>query len=266
VNVQDYFKALTIGAAVSLAAQAEGPTRFLAGGTDLLMQLEREPELVSRTPDPSPPGIGEELGQADSLPDGVTLIDLADVPEMAQIEWSDSGLTIGASVKLADLLSPELAAAGYGLLAQGAAEVGSPQIRHLATLGGNVCNASPSADTAAPLLALEAEALLVSAEGERSLPLRQFWLGPGKTALRPGELNISRPYSSSWPLLAWPWFTAWSRRPLKPEMSPATTLWSNTWPRQAACLSRIFLKPRPIKFIGVTKATSRPCIMPWLRP
>jgi carbon-monoxide dehydrogenase medium subunit len=200
-EVRDYHKAVSIEHALALAARAEPPVRFLAGGTDLLMELARPQESAGQAAGLPRPELAESRARhAASLPSsepGVTLIDVADVPEMTRIEWSGSGLTIGASVKLADLLEAGLDAGGLGLLAQGAAEVGSPQIRHLATIGGNVCNASPSADTAAPLLALAAEARLASADGERTVPLSRFWLGPGKTMLRPGEmlaaLHVPRP-------------------------------------------------------------------------
>ena len=78
----------------------------------------------------------------------------------------------------------------YTALAMGAGLIGSVQIQNMATVGGNICNASPSADTAPGLLASGAQVVLASAMGERSLPLEAFFLGPGKTALQPGELLV----------------------------------------------------------------------------
>ncbi|MDH3771052.1 MAG: FAD binding domain-containing protein, partial [Nitrospirota bacterium] len=77
------------------------------------------------------------------------------------------------------------------VLADGASVVAGPQIRNLATLGGNVCNASPSADCIPPLLVLNARAELRSAEGQRSVPLDEFFVGPGQTVLDPGEVLAS---------------------------------------------------------------------------
>ena len=97
-------------------------------------------------------------------------------------------LRIGSATKLADIVRSPFLTAGCGCWPTSAAQVGSVQIRHLATLGGNLCNASPSADTAPALLALDAEAAIVSHEGERRVPLDRFFLGPGRTVLQPGEL------------------------------------------------------------------------------
>jgi carbon-monoxide dehydrogenase medium subunit len=76
----------------------------------------------------------------------------------------------------------------YPVLVEAALRLGSPQIRNVATVGGNLCNASPCADTATPLLVLEARVRLRGPAGERELPLEQLFLGAGETALAPGEL------------------------------------------------------------------------------
>jgi carbon-monoxide dehydrogenase medium subunit len=76
----------------------------------------------------------------------------------------------------------------YPVLARGAAEVGSVQIRNLATLGGNMCNASPSADTSPSLLVLDAQVRILGPGGERTVPITEFWTGPGRTVLNPGEI------------------------------------------------------------------------------
>jgi len=166
-RVRDYLKAHSIQEAVTLAAQSERPFCFLAGGTDLLLKL----------------------GHGDGSP--ITLIDVSDVAEMSVVEAGGDGWTIGGAVKMAQLKQAILPASPYRALGQGAGEVGSPQIRNLATIGGNVCTASPSADTAAPLLALDARATLLSPRGSRELPLAELWLGPGQTALAEGELLVS---------------------------------------------------------------------------
>jgi CO/xanthine dehydrogenase FAD-binding subunit len=96
-----------------------------------------------------------------------------------------AGLFIGACVTLTELLKhpaiPEL-------LKLAAAEMAAPGIRNIATLGGNICNASPAGDTLPPLYVLEAEVVLLSLRGRRILPIAEFILGPGKTCLAPDEL------------------------------------------------------------------------------
>jgi CO/xanthine dehydrogenase FAD-binding subunit len=143
-------------------------SRAIAGGTDILLKLRSN---------------GSEE---------VTLIDISDVGELSGIQVTQGGIRIGAATRLADIVKAEaFQHAPFSALAQGAVQVGSPQIRNLATLGGNLCNAAPSADTAAPLLVLEACAEIQSGAGRRSLPLTDFFKGPGKTALQPGELLVS---------------------------------------------------------------------------
>jgi len=80
--------------------------------------------------------------------------------------------------------------AGYPALAESAALVGSVQVRNLATVGGNLCNAAPSADMAPPLLALDAEAVIAGRRGRRAVPLAEFFLGVRRTVLAPDELLV----------------------------------------------------------------------------
>jgi CO/xanthine dehydrogenase FAD-binding subunit len=147
--------------------------RLLAGGTDLLLKYPQQPEA------------------------DLTLVDITGVIGLSGIAEERDGVAIGAATRLAEIITSDLIADRYPVLAEGAVVVAGPQIRNLATLGGNVCNASPSADTIAPLLVLDAEARIVSASGRRSVPLGEFFTGPGQTVLEPGEL-----LESLW--LPWP--------------------------------------------------------------
>ena len=164
--IQSYIRVGSIQQALAQMQQAApvGNARLLAGGTDLLPQVH-----TGRIAD-------------------VVLVDVSDVPELQGISADGDGLRIGSATKLADIVRSPFLAGGLRVLADSAAQVGSVQIRHLATLGGNLCNASPSADTAPALLALDAEAVIVSQTGERRIPLDRFFAGPGRTALEPGEL------------------------------------------------------------------------------
>lgn len=146
----------------AVAALAERPdAHLLAGGTDLMVEVN----MGHRRPG--------------------SVVALRRVEELRG--WrADGHLDLGATLTYATV-ERELTALAPGL-AMAARTVGSPQIRNLATLGGNVATASPAGDALPWLLALDAEVILVSAHGERVLPLTGFLTGPKRTALRPGEL------------------------------------------------------------------------------
>lgn len=136
----------------------------LAGGTDLFLKMERRQT------------------QAD------TVVDLKRIPELGRIEAADGGVRIGALALMDSLGASSLIAGQYEALTRSARVVGSIQTRNRATLGGNLANASPAADTATPLMALGASAEAADATGTRQVPVDQLFLGPGRTALRDGEL------------------------------------------------------------------------------
>ena len=102
----------------------------------------------------------------------------------------DGGLRIGASVTARELELDARVRSRFPALAESAAMVGSVQVRNLATLGGNLCNAAPSADMAPPLLALDAEAVIAGPSGQRRVPMASFFLGVRRTVLAPGELLL----------------------------------------------------------------------------
>ena len=117
------------------------------------------------------------------------IVSLLRVPELRGTEFSESdGLRIGASVTMTEVADSPVVRERYTAIAEGAALVGSHQTMNMATVGGNLCNAAPSAEIAPPLLAFDAEAIIVGPSGRRSLALEEFFLGPGKTALAQGEL------------------------------------------------------------------------------
>jgi carbon-monoxide dehydrogenase medium subunit len=150
--------------ALGLLKQFGGKAKAIAGGTDLVVQMKNK--LV--TPE--------------------WVINLLNVPELTGMNKDGNGLRIGALVKHAALENSPLLREGWGILASAAHKVGSPQVRHLGTLGGNLCNASPAADTAPALLVLEAEVTLVRQDGERRIPLESFFTGPGLTVLKGDEI------------------------------------------------------------------------------
>lgn len=175
--IADYVRAASIDEVLMALSETSGHAQIIAGGTDLLTRLQRTPTSESM------PHRGSDV------PSGAPprVVDISSVRELDGIEVKPDGLHIGAATRLADIERSALLTGAWRVLADGAARVGSPQIRNLATLGGNVCNASPAADTIPPLLVLDAAAEILSVRGQRTLPLAEFFVGPGRTVLQPGE-------------------------------------------------------------------------------
>ncbi|OGA67714.1 MAG: medium FAD-binding subunit of molybdenum enzyme [Betaproteobacteria bacterium RIFCSPLOWO2_12_FULL_65_14] len=146
-----------------------GNVTVLAGGTDLMPQAN-----------------------AGRLPFQPVLMNVRRVPELCGIAKAGGVVRIGALVTISELLESALVRERLGLLWQACDHFASDQIRNAATLGGNVCNASPAGDTLVPLLALEASAVLASKPNGRlemrRVPLGQFFTGPGRTVRQPTEL------------------------------------------------------------------------------
>ena len=148
--------------AEAMRGRAAANTKILCGGTDFYTVL----------------GTAQPQG---------TIIDLTRVKELDGITSAESEIRIGACTSWTKLIATPLSSAFDGLKAAGR-EVGSIQIQNRATIGGNLCNASPAADGVPPLLALEAEVELVSAAASRRLPLSGFILGNRRTALKSDEI------------------------------------------------------------------------------
>src|SRR5262245_29733254 len=151
-----YYAPRTLERALALKAEHGPRARFVAGATDLLLEIERGGRTL---PDGSIPG----------------LIDLTHIPGLAHIEARDGWIDLGALVTHNQCVASPLVVAHAFPLARACWEVGAPQIRNRATVAGNVITASPANDTIPPLLALDATVTLASAaRGERTLPLRDF--------------------------------------------------------------------------------------------
>nr|MCU0494941.1 FAD binding domain-containing protein [Chloroflexaceae bacterium] len=161
---QTYFQPQTLTDALALLHNHGSNARLVAGGTDLLVELQRGVRPTS------------------------TLIDLSAVTGLKYIREENGIIHMGALATHNDVVASPLCVARALPLAQACWEVGAPQIRTRATIAGNLVTASPANDTITPLIALEAEVVLTSLHGERVLPLRDFYLGVRRTALQPGEL------------------------------------------------------------------------------
>ena len=164
----EYHAPTSLNEAISLLQEYGEAARPLAGGTDLVVQMK---EKATKFAAPS------------------HIVSLLRVPELSGVSFSESeGLRIGAGATMSQVADSPIIRERYRAIAEGAALVGSIQTMNMATVGGNLCNAAPSADIAPPLLALEAEAVIVGPSGRRKLVLEEFFLGPGKTALAADEL------------------------------------------------------------------------------
>ena len=163
----EYAAPRTVKEAVALLARANGDARCLAGGTDLIAQMKegrRSPSLI---------------------------VDVKRIPDLMRLEYADRrGLRLGAGVSCSAIYEHPVVREKYPIIVDACSLVGSLQIQNRASVGGNLCNAAPSADTAPAFLALNATAVVVGPLGRRQIPLTEFFVGPGKTVLGPGELLV----------------------------------------------------------------------------
>ncbi|MDE0636096.1 MAG: xanthine dehydrogenase family protein subunit M [Candidatus Poribacteria bacterium] len=159
----EYFEPTTLAEASRLFAQEHA--QLLAGGTDLVIGMK----AYTETPQ--------------------SVISLQQIPDLDGITTdTDNGITIGAMTKVREVELSEDVQEHHTALAEGASEIGSIQIRNLATIGGNIAHASPAADTVAGLLVADAQVSIASAEGERTVPINELFTGPGQTVLKSGEI------------------------------------------------------------------------------
>lgn len=165
LNHFEYFTPKTSGEVLDLVGRLGNKAKILAGGTDLLIMMKEKmlkPEY---------------------------LIDINDVKEFKSISYEPGkGAVIGAATKISEIEHSDLIREKYFALHQAAGELGSVQVRTMATIGGNSCHASPAAETPPPLVALGAKVVISSISGEKELPLEEFILGNRKTALSDGEM------------------------------------------------------------------------------
>jgi carbon-monoxide dehydrogenase medium subunit len=165
--LQNYFSPKTVEEAISLLSQYGDKARVISGGTDFLVQMKRQ----------------------EPLPD--YLISLGGIHELNYIRYDEArGLRVGALTPIGDIAGSPLVCRQFSILAQAAGMLGTPAIRNQATLGGNLCNAAPSADTASPLLVLEAKAKIAGPGGEKIVPIENFFVGPGQTILEKSHMLI----------------------------------------------------------------------------
>lgn len=157
----------SLAQALSLLAAAGEKGRVLAGGTDLIIQMR----AGVRTPE--------------------QIVDVKNIPELQTIAFSpQDGLRLGAAVSCARITEDAVLKQQYPGLVEAAALIGSDQIQNRCSLGGNLCNGSPAADTTPALIALGATCVIASARGTRTVPVEQVVTAPGRTVLQPDELLV----------------------------------------------------------------------------
>ena len=161
----EHFQPSNLKEAIKILSAKGKKTRIIAGGTDLLNAMRD----------------GEESPAC--------IVDLKGLKGLDYIEYKEKGgLRIGSLTKLASIERSSMLKKKYPVLCQAAHSIGSVQIRNMATIGGNLCNAAPSADMAPALIALGAKCRVQGAKGKRTIPIEDFFAGPGKTQLKKGEI------------------------------------------------------------------------------
>jgi len=158
-----YYKPRTLDEALKLLNELD-EAKVIAGGTDLLIDMR----------------IGRYRPK--------NIIDINDLNELKYIVDDGDWIRIGALTRLQELIDSEIVREKLPILYEAVYHMASWQIRNMATIGGNLCNASPAADTAPPLMVLEAKLRVISIEGERTIDVREFFSGPRKTVLKRNEL------------------------------------------------------------------------------
>jgi carbon-monoxide dehydrogenase medium subunit len=163
-----YQTATTVDEAVSLLAAGGERARVLTGGTDLIVQLR------------------EGLREADLV------VDIKKIPELMAIEWTAAGgLRLGAGVPCSRIYGDKRLSQAYRALAEAANIIGGWQIQSRASIGGNLCNSSPAADSVPALIAYDVTCHIAGPQGRRSVPVHSFCTGPGRNVLTRGEILTS---------------------------------------------------------------------------
>lgn len=162
----EYEAPTSVADAVKVLSKHHGAARPLAGGTDLIDQI--------RT--------GRHAPQV--------VVDIKKIPALSALELSDEGLRLGAAVPCYRIYGDRDVAAVYAALADSARIIGGIQIQSRASIGGNLCNSGPAADSTPSLIALGAVARIAGPAGLRDVPVEDFCTGPGKNVLAPGEILV----------------------------------------------------------------------------
>jgi CO/xanthine dehydrogenase FAD-binding subunit len=161
----DYLAPNTINEACLLLYKYGGKAKLMAGGTDLLVTMKQKKLIPSY------------------------VVNIKGIPNLDYIHYSqEEGLRIGALATLHSIASSPIIGEKFGLLQTACNKIGTPQVRNMGTIGGNICNGGPSQDSVPALLVLNARLKVVSLQQERIVPIGEFFVGPFQTALDQMEL------------------------------------------------------------------------------
>lgn len=192
-----YIKPASLTEAVAFLGEHQDKARIYAGGTDLMVQLRDRDE---------------------KLADVEYMLDCSQVPELNGIEETEDLVRIGAMVSHTEISQSEIIKREAAFLGQASATVGSPQIRNMGTVGGNICNGSPAADTLSPLVAMDAKLIIQSISGVRECLVKDIYSKTGDVLLADNELVVCLEF---------------------PKMSGFKTLFTKLGRRKALAISRM---------------------------
>jgi carbon-monoxide dehydrogenase medium subunit len=160
----DYSEAPSLDDALNELEKYGTDARIIAGGTDLVLNMKKKKILPPR------------------------VISLHNLKELDFVQKQNSLVRIGALARHADLAANQMLMRHFPILCQAVGLIGSWQIRNVGTIGGNICNASPAADSVPPLMVLNAQLTLASKVAEKKIPINSFFTGPGETTMEPGQI------------------------------------------------------------------------------
>lgn len=160
----DYIEAKTVEEANFLLSEKKDKAKLIAGGTDLLVAARRRKIALQY------------------------VIDIKTIANLDQIQYDTKSLTLGALTSLSEIETSSLIREKFPIISESARQIGTPQIRNMGTIGGNLCNAAPSADMAPALIGLSAKVKIKGMRGERIVTLEDFFMGPGETVLQHDEM------------------------------------------------------------------------------
>ena len=163
-DIENYYNAKTVSEAVELLTE-HPDARIISGGSDVLIKI-REGRMA-----------------------GTSLVSIRDIEELKGIEKKDSGdIYIGAGTVFSHITADPIIQECVPVLGEAVDQVGGPQIRNIGTIGGNICNGAVSADSVPTVFSYNSLLHIANAEGGRVVPIREFYLGPGRVALKQGEV------------------------------------------------------------------------------
>lgn len=168
IRIENYLFPRGVDECVRMLAEYRGEARIIAGGTDLILNM-REGKITQRT-----------------------LVDISRIEKIGAVELCEDEMALGAALTHADAAAHRLVKEYFPALADGCRSVGSPQIRHVGTLGGNIVSAQPAADSVIPMTALDARCEIISESGAEIVSLGELYAGVGKSRVDPSREIISR--------------------------------------------------------------------------